>query len=366
MSESLLSEFPQNVSDAIQYERSLWAHSAEEDATFYSVSGIDMTSAQPGTLIKVQEDANSPQNYTVPPNTAVSRFIYVSGSLSGERRPVSGYVLWPYMPRLDANGGNQVVAWAHGTSGTTVSTAPSKFKNLWNHFIAPYQLVLQGYVVVATDYAGLGVAIAISPATSVLDNPEPFGSLIAATMAPGIAALYPEFDYNEFFTPEGLELFNKIVKLDCASSTTIPILLMLAGNLLKPDWASNEWLLKYDNLTANGGRKISGPLLVIQGDNDPMVNYNNTMKELGAALDLSPTSHVQLFRLPGTSHTPAVTGSQRLWMDWIADRFAGVQLQPLDNNSSFASVVTPARNLSNYVPELNWFIGLATESYQTP
>ncbi|TGO87612.1 hypothetical protein BPOR_0215g00050 [Botrytis porri] len=347
-----------------------------------------MTSAQPGTPIKVQEDVNLSQNYTLPPSTAVSRFIYVSESLSGEHRPVSGYVLWPYLPGLDANGGDQIVAWAH------ISTAPSRFKNLWNYSIAPYQLVLQGQVLVATDYAGLGVdkdqnnqsiahdffassrgvapwcvaqkhavsnipgylgAIAISPATSVLDNPEPFGSLIAANMAPGIAVLYPEFDYNEFFTSEGLELFNNIIKLDCASSITIPILLTLDGKLLKPDWASNEWLLEYDNLTANGGRRISGPLLVIQGDKDPM-----------AALDLSPTSHVQLFRLPGTSHTPAITGSQIIWMDWIADRFAGVQLQLCDESSSFASVVTSARNLSSYVSELNWFAGLATESYQTP
>ncbi|THV44999.1 hypothetical protein BGAL_0545g00030 [Botrytis galanthina] len=316
------------------------------------------------------------------------------------------------MPRLDANGGNQVVAWAHGTSGTTVSTAPSKLKNLWNHFIAPCQLVLQGYVVVATDYAGLGVATDVvysfqaarkafpqlsesfvmlghsqeggtawgvtqshtvsnmpgylgAIAISVLDNPEPFGSLIAATMAPGIAALYPEFDHNAFFTPESLELFNKIGKLDCASSTTIPILLTLSGNLLKPDWASNEWLLKYDDLTAHSGRKISGPLLVIQGDNDPIVNYDNTIEKLEAALDLSLTSHVQLFRLPGTSDTPAVTGSQKIWMNWIADRFAGVQIQPFDKNSSFANVVTPARNLSSYVPELNWFIVPATESDQT-
>lgn len=249
------------------------------------------------------------------------------------------------MPRLDANGGNQVVAWAHGTSGTTASAAPSKLKKFWNHFVASCQLVLQGYVIVATDYAGLGVgkdqnnpsiahnffascsvasdviysfqaarkafpqlsesfvvlghsqgggtawgiaqkhAVSNIPgylgaiAISVLDNPKPFGSLIAATMAPGIAALYPEFDHNEFFTPEGLEMFNKIDKLDCASSTTIPILLKFVGNLLKPDWASNEWLLRYDDLTANSGRKISGPLLVIQGDNDPVVNYDNTIKK---------------------------------------------------------------------------------------
>ncbi|KAF7896092.1 hypothetical protein EAF00_006107 [Botryotinia globosa] len=138
-----------------------------------------------------------------------------------------------------------------------------QLKNLWNHFIAraPYQLLFQGYVVVATDYAGLDVdkdqnkqsvahdffasssvasdvvypvqaarkafpqlsesfivlghsqrggtawgvaqkhavsnipgylgAIAISPATSVLDNPESFGSLIAATMTLRTASLYP-------------------------------------------------------------------------------------------------------------------------------------------------------------------------------
>ena len=35
---------------------------------------------------------------------------------------------------------------------------PSNHKNLWQHFLGPYQLALQCYVVVATDYAGLGVA----------------------------------------------------------------------------------------------------------------------------------------------------------------------------------------------------------------
>ncbi|KAF7905166.1 uncharacterized protein EAF01_005687 [Botrytis porri] len=143
--------------------------------------------------------------------------------------------------------------------------------------VAPWCVAQKHAVSNIPGYLG---AIAISPATSVLDNPEPFGSLIAANMAPGIAVLYPEFDYNEFFTSEGLELFNNIIKLDCASSITIPILLTLDGKLLKPDWASNEWLLEYDNLTANGGRRISGPLLVIQGDKDPMVNSNNTMKNL--------------------------------------------------------------------------------------
>ena len=35
--------------------------------------------------------------------------------------------------------------------------APSNIKDLWHYFQAPYQLALNEYVVLATDYAGLGV-----------------------------------------------------------------------------------------------------------------------------------------------------------------------------------------------------------------
>ena len=48
--------------------------------------------------------------------------------------------------------------WAHGTSGSNAESAPSNIKNLWYRFQAPYQSVLNGYVIIATDYAGLGVA----------------------------------------------------------------------------------------------------------------------------------------------------------------------------------------------------------------
>ena len=67
-------------------------------------------------------------------------------------------MLWPYSPRSRSQlDGYPVVAWAHGTSGFDANAAPSHHKNLWQHFLAPHQIALQGYVVVATDYAGLGV-----------------------------------------------------------------------------------------------------------------------------------------------------------------------------------------------------------------
>ena len=47
--------------------------------------------------------------------------------------------------------------WAHGTSGVNAESAPSNIRHLWHHFQVPYQLALNGYVVVATDYAELGI-----------------------------------------------------------------------------------------------------------------------------------------------------------------------------------------------------------------
>jgi alpha-beta hydrolase superfamily lysophospholipase len=50
-----------------------------------------------------------------------------------------------------------MVAWAHGTSGLFRSCAPSNYRALQYHFMIPFELALEGYAVVATDYQGLGV-----------------------------------------------------------------------------------------------------------------------------------------------------------------------------------------------------------------
>ncbi|KAL8634820.1 MAG: hypothetical protein Q9226_009429 [Calogaya cf. arnoldii] len=69
----------------------------------------------------------------------MSRIVYQSEKLDGTSVPVSGFILWPYAARSQTDGYAAVA-------------------NLWQHFLGPYQLALQGYDVVATDYAGLGVA----------------------------------------------------------------------------------------------------------------------------------------------------------------------------------------------------------------
>jgi len=154
-----MDHIPQALLDGLQFEKSNWTNGAVTDDPFYTAPS-DTSAVAPGALLRVEEDTDA-SRYMVPPGTALSRFMYQSETLAGSTVPVSGIILWPYSPRSQTDG-YQVVAWAHGTSGVVPDCAPSHHKNLWQHFLAPYQLALQGYVVVATDYAGLGVSKHVS------------------------------------------------------------------------------------------------------------------------------------------------------------------------------------------------------------
>ena len=138
---------------AHEFELSYRAHPSVAEDPFYEVPP-EASNAAPGTLLKVERESDV-SLYALAPNLSLSRFMYQSQTSSGRLVPVTAYVLWPYLAR-DYGDGLPVVAWAHGTSGVNVECAPSNMQNLWHHFQAPYQLALLGYVVVATDYAGLG------------------------------------------------------------------------------------------------------------------------------------------------------------------------------------------------------------------
>lgn len=104
--------------------------------------------AAPGSLVRVEPWTDTGR-YAVEPGLALSRRARVglcAVALPAARRPPP-----PRAPR-------RLGPRAHGTSGVFAECAPSHVRNLWAHFSAPYALALAGFAVVASDYAGLGVA----------------------------------------------------------------------------------------------------------------------------------------------------------------------------------------------------------------
>jgi acetyl esterase/lipase len=109
-----------------------------------------------------------------PGNSQAFRILYRSTGPNGESIEVSGAIHFPSGPA--PAGGRNVIAWAHPTSGVVQACAPSLMPDNDGMIWGLPDMLAQGYVVVATDYPGLGTPgihpylIGISEARAVLDS----------------------------------------------------------------------------------------------------------------------------------------------------------------------------------------------------
>ncbi|KAG7008198.1 hypothetical protein G7Y79_00006g018180 [Physcia stellaris] len=362
-----MDSLPPPIFNALEFEKTNWAKGSVLDDPFYKVAA-EFAQSTPGSLLRVEKDVDTTP-YFIP-----------------------GGLLYPELSITRSQpDGFPIVAWAHGTSGADANTAPSNHKNLWQHFLGPYQLALQGYVVVATDYAGLGVekdaagkpivheylaspsqandiihsvkaaqeafpelskqfvvvghsqgggaawsvaqrqahhpiagylgAVAVSPYTNFLYEEGRLSPLMGAAMARGIASSFPDFDPKEILTPEGEA--RVAMMFDIHAGVAAAMALFTGADLLKPNWKQNPHLQKHAELTGNGGKAIGGPLLVIHGEADTMNSPSAVKMAVEKTGSAFPDAMFECIWLPGVTHAPALGASQRVWMDWIADRFKG-------------------------------------------
>ena len=118
---------------------------------------------QPGEVIRAART-------TAPPGVVAWKVLYHSTAVDGRDVAVSGLVVAPVRP--GPPGGFPVVSYAHGTTGSADPCAPSKSPGTVTPLVP---LALQGYVVTATDYEGLGTPgphpylVGVSEGRSALD-----------------------------------------------------------------------------------------------------------------------------------------------------------------------------------------------------
>ncbi|KAK3682005.1 hypothetical protein LTR37_020683 [Vermiconidia calcicola] len=150
-----------SANNALRFDITQYAGGIAAQDAFYTLPPLtNATPLAPGAVIKVDDPTNL-TSYALPPNVALSRILYTSLDLNDSLVPASAYILWPFTPRQFGNTTNQgapVVLWNHPTSGYFSASAPSKHRSLFAGGMAPFDLALAGYAVVAPDYAGLGLS----------------------------------------------------------------------------------------------------------------------------------------------------------------------------------------------------------------
>ena len=416
---------------ALNFERSNWANGSVGVEDFYTLP-LNATGASAGSILKLQPDANT-SAYTLPPATALSRFLFQTMDLNGSAIPASAYILWPYRPRTQPDGSYPVIGWGHGTSGEFDECAPSHIRNLWYQFTTPYSLVLQGYVVVAADYAGLGVdrdaegkpilhhylanpshaddifysvqaaqsafpslskqfivmghsqgggaawaaaqrqvtkpvagylgAVAGSPLTSLIKLIDVNGlaaGAAAALHSHFFPTLFPGFRIADYLTPSGIERLRLLEDIKGCNSAAVTLMPYNNESFYQSDWQHSFWAQAFENLTVNGGLPIAGPLLVIQGDADQAIPFDVTTDAYNNTCSLFPDSQIEYTVFAGITHSSAMYVSQQIWLDWVADRFAGREVLRHCQRSDYVSI----REASSYQVDLNWFLEPALQPYE--
>lgn len=190
-------------------------------------------------------------------------------------------------------------------------------------------------------------AVAVSPATTILDLPDPFSSLLGAAILTGVGSVFPEFDPRDVLTADGAQRMDLVTAAGGCSATSFSLL--VGVDLLKVHWKENAYIKTYQSMSANGGKKMDGPLLVLHGERDNILSVQMTINAVNKTAELFPDSQLDLILLPGISDVPALTSSQRLWMDWIGDGFAHKAVE----RGCKRSALVHARPAASYQPELN-------------
>ncbi|KAF2732570.1 secretory lipase [Polyplosphaeria fusca] len=430
---NLSEDLANNVEVALNFERTNWATGSVASDRFFKAPTFN-ASVPPGTLLSVEEETDT-SNFTLPPNLALSRILYVSANLNGSIIPTSAYILWPWQAKSFKDSkvnvsGVPVVGWGHGTSGLFGECGPSHIRNLWYQFSAPYILALQGYAVVAPDYAGLGVnktasgepilhqylaspahandmfyaieaartafpelckafvtmghsqgggaawaaaqrqvhtpvegylgTVAGSPVTDIVDTirVSPVGySILAARFAQGMKSVFPSFEPKDWLTEEGLKRFRLYQSLSGCNS--VELQLFDSSFLFKSNWHESWYMQKYRDLTATGGRPISGPMLVLQGMSDVGVNPHIVETWYRKTCSMYPDSQIQYAAFTGVTHVPVLNAGQQIWLKWIEDRFMGVEAEA----GCHYQLHKPLRAVDSYQTELAYYQQIALEDY---
>jgi acetyl esterase/lipase len=157
-----------------------YATDASAQSDFYRATEREIAGT-PGTMIRQEPMLFAPANATG------YRVLYRSKGMHNEPIVVSGVVIVPNTPA--PQGGRHVVAWAHPTSGAVPHCAPSIATFFYQQVQGLAEMTARGYVVVATDYPGLGTPgphpylVGTSEGRSVLD------SVRAAREVPGVGSV---------------------------------------------------------------------------------------------------------------------------------------------------------------------------------
>ncbi|KAJ9615884.1 hypothetical protein H2200_001961 [Cladophialophora chaetospira] len=396
---NLSEELSAAVLVAANFERSNWAGSSTQLDPFYDDIPSNASTAPAGSVIKIEQYTNT-SFYTLAPNVALSRFLFMTENFNGTAIPASAFVLWPWMPRQFSNisGLPVVVVVApdyaglgvdHDGNGTYIPHQYLAYPAHGNDLIYSVQAAQKAWPALSKEFIVMGHSqgggaawsaaqilarnpvegylgtVAGSPGTSLQASltfnqgkPASIGSyLLRAGL--NIKSIFPSFNLGTWINEKGLRIASLLQDLQGCQSVALELLGQT--DLYKQNWNSTWYFSRFNNLTSNGGKPFAGPMLVLQGTNDSSVFEPGTTAAVNATCASFPNHSLQYAMFQGVSHVPVLNAGQQIWLEWIADRFNGI---PASKGCS-STLYKPELSVASYQKELKLFLQYPEYGYET-
>lgn len=215
-----------------------------------------------------------------------------------------------------------------------------------------------------TPVEGYLGAVAGSPAVDFVGDTdvqeragEPLGYL-GALLVRGLQSVFPDFDIGNVLTEEGARRWRLVEEVQGCNPVCAELL--ADPGIYRQGWQHLPRVEAYRNMTRIGRRPVAGPLLVVQGEADPLVPAVVVDEAVNRMCQLSPEAGIEYQRYKGAGHVPAMYAAQSHWLKWVEERFEGKGVESGCARREFESALPMER----YQGELNWFVEYATDVYE--
>jgi alpha-beta hydrolase superfamily lysophospholipase len=201
-------------------------------------------------------------------------------------------------------------------------------------------------------------SVANSPALRPLDlipesirraNGGPIGDAVSVFFLQSLAALFPNFHIEDYVTDTVLGRLS-LMDQGCLGVGRALFANLTSDQLFKNlTWLEHpdvvDWQKRYNGA---GPHALAAPMLVVQGVADPLTYANNTEWDFNQTCTTFPDSKASLLLYPEADHNVAAMVPTRDYLEWIADRFDGVEVPCGCNINTVETITTRFRNVGSF------------------
>lgn len=188
-------------------------------------------------------------------------------------------------------------------------------------------LLKAGKLIGAVSTAPALRPIDLIPKEIELAGDGPLGDIVSVYLLQSVTRIYSDLNFDDYINEPAKALLPMADQACLVTGEALFANLTVAQIYKNTNWLTSPQFADWqERFNGPGAAKLAAPMLVVQGLKDTITYSNNTEWDFNRTCSAFPNSTAELFLVPELGHDPAFQAAQPYYIDWIRQRFAGVDI----------------------------------------